>query len=272
MRSIPILRHVLFVLAVLQTGTVDAGLRLGPEGDRVVLLPNRSGQRVLVWLENTGIEPIPVLGGTFHFQLEGGSDPAVAPRITGITLPEVEGSLFRMGNASLFNLVSETRLSTALVITQPESLPTEVWIPALQKLPLVTLVLDTSGIGEIPSTWTFRMVGTRQGDSLFDQIDPTDRFAVASIVPVAPGFSVTVSSLPAGPSAPTVRILAAGQLSLDFPATGTSGVRLERGRSLDAPVWEAVDLLPQRIGSSWHWDLPVTEDTSQSFYRVVLLP
>jgi hypothetical protein len=250
-------------------GRAELHFRL--ESASTSLSPESTGQRVTVWIENQGSESVPVLGGTFHFQIEDGSEVGTGPRILGVDFPDQTPSLFRRDNASLALQAFGSRIWSAIVITQPESLPIEAWILPFQRLALATLTLATQGTAVNSSPWRLRMRGTSQGDSILDRIDPEDRGMVLSVVPVVSDMLLTL-----GPGTEQtgmrVGLLASGHIEISIPIPLGSEVKLERSTAIQGQPWDRVEVVPDNLGSALRWKLPPDEGVSQTFYRIVLSP
>lgn len=261
-----------FLLACL-VGALEgkAELRLQLDPSALSLSPGSSRERVVVWIQNTGGESIPVLGGTLHFQIEEGGDTGVGPAIVGVDLPDQSNGLFRSDNASVSRVRSSSRLWSTILITQPETLPIEVWIPPFQRLAIATLDLDMKGVTSALSTWRLRMVGTRQGDSVLDQIDPADRGSVLPRVLVDSELVLSVSP-PAASLAVGVEVLGDGRISISLPGPVSGQVRLERSTALEGQPWHPVESAPVISGPGWRWQLPADGVEPQLFYRVVQNP
>jgi hypothetical protein len=260
------LRKILMLAGITLALSLQADLRLHLSSPAVALLHDTGGQRVTVWLENRGLERVPVLGGTFHLQVGDGANQG--PRITGIEFPDHPDSLFRADNANLTRIEAGPRLWSAIVITEPESLPTEAWIPPLKNIPVVTFVVDTTGITAAASPVSLRMNGTRQGDSVFDQIDPTDRGLVQTLIPEAPEHLLSLVSLVSVPQV-AIRVAQGGRIRIELPTTSAKSVRLERTDSLESGRWVPIDLIPESSGGSWIWDLGDPDGDGNTFYRIV---
>jgi len=241
-------------------------LELDPAATRIPV--GQKDHRVVVWLHNSGLEAIPVLGGTLQVQIGTGSGESGAPRIVGLHLPDQTGSLFRADNAALTTVERSPWRWTGLILTVPESLPTEVWVPPLQRLPIATVILDASALSGTVSSWRMFLRDTAEGDSVFDQIDPADRGVV---VPIAPEAAEQVLALDTTPQAPslTVQTSEDGTMSLGCPIAATGSVHLERRVSLESGVWQRLDQAPRVEGPRWRWDLAPEGGSSQMFYRIV---
>ena len=247
----------------------SAELRLELDGSARELEAGKAGQKVVLWLENTGSEAIPVLGGTLQFQIGEGIGEVGGPRITGLQLTDQPGSLFRTDNAGVTTIEHSPWMWTALVITVPESLPTEVWIPPFQRLPIATAILDATGVSGPVQGWKVRLVGTAVGDSLFDRIDPSDRGVVVPI-PASTGPEDLVLGLAV--RTPVLRMghSEGGGMAFEFPVPNTREVHLERCGSLGQEAWRRVEATARSVGGVLRWELPEDEGSTQGFYRVVV--
>jgi hypothetical protein len=264
-------RDAILLAFLLGIPVAHAELRLQLDPSARALSRDSARERVAVWIENTGAESVPTLGGTLHFQIEEGRDTSAGPRIVGLALPDQVDSLFRTDNASLTLIPTGPRLWSAVVITQPESLPIEVWIPPFQRLAIATLDLDTRGVSGEASTWRLKMASTQQGDSVLDQVDPEDRAMVSTLLPVATDLTLALER-PLDSLGPKVAVLGDGRIAISFPAPVSGRGRLERSTALEGQPWHPVEDSPVVSDSAWHWQLPPAGPESQAFYRIVTTP
>lgn len=246
----------------------SAELRLEVDPEDLVLQPETDGQTLVVWLRNTGPETVPVLGGTVHIQIVDGDPSQAAPRLGGLRFAETEETLFRSDNATLTRVEKGPRMWSALIITQPESMPVEVWIPPFSRTALVTVGIDATGVPNRPGGWRLRLADTSEGGSVLDRIDPEDR---AVILPIP----LRVEEGPLGfqpPSVvpnPTVRSLPGGTLEIQVPIPSSGSVFLESCRDLMEGDWRKVDRVAERAATGWRWTVPADIDAAPAFFRVV---
>ena len=260
--------RTLVLASVLATVSSRAELRLELDPAATRIPRGTKDHRVVVWLENNGLEAVPVLGGTLQVQIGTGSGESGAPRIVGLHLPDQAGSLFRTDNAALTTVERSPWMWTGLILTVPESLPTEVWVPPLQRLPIATLILDASTVSESVSGWRLLLRGTVEGDSVFDQIDPDDRGVVVPILPEAAGQVLALDAAPMV-STPSLQALGDGTMAIGFPIPATGTAHLERSASLESGVWQRLDQAPRVEGQRWRWQVSPDAGNAQMFYRIV---
>ena len=245
-----------------------AELRLEFDPEELAVRADIADQPLQVWLRNTGSETVPILGGTLHVQIVGDDPSGGAPRLSGIDFHQAWGSLFRSDNATLTRIEHGPSLWSAVVITQPESMPVEVWIPPFGILPLVTVKIDTTGITPRPGGWRLRMAQTPEGDSILDRIDPEDRSVILPIRMRVEEALLGIRS--ASPTeAMTVKTQQGGALEIEFPIPTSGSVTLQSCRDLAEGVWLNVDQMPSSSGSRLRWTLSPETADERVFFRIV---
>lgn len=163
--------------------------------------PNQPGQVISILLQNTGPNPVEVLGGTFNFQIDDGLGGANAPLITAINLINNPFTLSNAEQADVSPFPSApSELWTSLLTTKPAFPATPVAIPVTPVgtyLTLAQVTIDTSTFNVPGQTWDFKVGGTVAGDSFFDIIDPDDPSNVLQLEPEILNGTVSIVPEPA---------------------------------------------------------------------------
>lgn len=192
--------QMLNLVAVLTAGvwqaSAQSSLSLSIDPATTTLLQNTSGQVVRVLLQNTG-PAFPVIGGTFHFQIDDG-DSLVnpAPVITSVSIVDITGNPFTSTNVdpTAYSTDGEFWDVSFTTLLDPSSV-TPVNLPAgPAQYTFAEVTVDTTGFNT--GQWDFKIINTVSGNPFFTVEDPGDPTNVLTEYPSGFNGTLQIGAVP----------------------------------------------------------------------------